>query len=100
MSSKLSDEDILNELNAISDSMAFDSDEGGDSDAEDDILHPSLVGSPTTNSSPNSFWSLKTRSSSKLFYLFYFILFENYLQYLLYTYRCKYHSKYYNRFKY
>lgn len=68
MSSKLSDEDILNELNAVSESMAFDSDEGGDSDAEDDILHPSLVGSPTTNSSRNSFWSLKTRSSSKLFY--------------------------------
>lgn len=70
MSSKLSYEDILNELNAISDSMAFDSDEEGDSDAEDDILHPTLVGSPTTNSSNsslNSFWSLKTRSSSKLF---------------------------------
>lgn len=71
MSSKLSDEDILNELNSISDSMAYNSDEGGDSDAEDDILHPSLVGNPTKNSSPTTnstpFWSLKTRSSSKLF---------------------------------
>jgi len=62
MSSKLSDEDILNELDAISDYMAFDSDEGGDSDAEDNILHSSLVDSHQTNSSPNSFWSLKTRS--------------------------------------
>lgn len=35
--------------------MAFNSDEGGDSDAEDDILHLFLVGSPTTNSSPNLF---------------------------------------------
>jgi len=68
MSSKLTDEEILLELNAISDSMAFDSDEGGDSDAEDDILYPSLVNSHQTNSSQkNSFWSLKTRSSGKLF---------------------------------
>ncbi|XP_060880414.1 uncharacterized protein LOC132952217 isoform X2 [Metopolophium dirhodum] len=64
MSSKLTDEHILNELNAISDSMALNSDEGGDSDAEDDILYPSLVDSRQTNSSEkNSFWSLKTRSS-------------------------------------
>jgi len=68
MSSKLTDEDILNELNAISDSMAFNSDEEGDSDAEDDILHTSLVDSHPTNSSPkHSVWSLKTRSSGKLF---------------------------------
>lgn len=67
MSYKLSDA-ILNELNAISDSMALDSDEVTDSYAEDDILHPTVVDSPTTNSSHNTFWSLKTRSSSKLFF--------------------------------
>lgn len=35
MSSKLTEEDILNELNLISESMAFNSDDGGDNDAED-----------------------------------------------------------------
>jgi len=62
--------------------MAFDSDEGGDSDAEDDILHPSLVDNQTNSSPNNSFWSFKTRSSGKLFDLFDLTLFKNCLQYL------------------
>jgi len=78
MSSKLTDEDILNELNAISDSMAFDSDKEDDSDTEDDILYPSLVDNRLTN----SFWSLKTRSSGNLFDSLYLIFYKNYLQYL------------------
>jgi hypothetical protein len=49
--------------------MAFNSDEGGDSDAEDDVLYLSLVDCQTNSSQKNSFWSLKTRSSCKLFNL-------------------------------
>lgn len=83
MSSKLTDKDILNELNSVTDSMAFNSDEEGDSDAEDDISHPYLVDNNETNSSQNnSFWSLKTISTGKLFDSLYFILFKNYFQYL------------------
>lgn len=42
----LTEEDIIFELNSISDSMAFDSDEGGDSDAED--FHVNGKSTPTT----------------------------------------------------
>lgn len=74
MTSKLTDEDILNELNSITDSMAFNSDDEGDSDAEDYILHTSLVENHQTNSSQNnSFWSLKTRSTGKLLYSLFFM---------------------------
>jgi len=61
--------------------MAFNSDEGGDSDAEDNILYPSLVDSQNSWQK-KSFWSLKTRSSGKLFDSLYFILFKNYFEYL------------------
>lgn len=37
MNKKLSDEDIIKLFNEISNDMAFDSDLGGDSDAEDNL---------------------------------------------------------------
>jgi len=42
----LTERDIILKLNSISDSMAFDSDEGGNSDAED--FHPNVKSTPTT----------------------------------------------------
>jgi len=43
MNKKLSDEDIIALFNEISDDMAFDSDLGGDSDAEDNLPYVQTV---------------------------------------------------------
>ena len=43
MNKKLSDEDIIAFFNEISDDMAFDSDLGGDSDAEDNLPYVQTV---------------------------------------------------------
>lgn len=54
----LSEYEILEELNAITDDMAFDSEDGGDSDAEDYATN-------TNNSIYQQVWHLSTRSSGK-----------------------------------
>lgn len=65
----LSEEEIVAVLNhSINDNMAFDSEDGGDSDADDDAIN--VIGN-------KSMWSLSTRSSSKktinLINIFYFL---------------------------
>ncbi|XP_028044446.1 uncharacterized protein LOC114253668 [Rhopalosiphum maidis] len=52
----LSEYEILEELNAITDDMAFDSEDGGDSDAEDYTTN-------VNNSLNKQVWHLSTRSS-------------------------------------
>jgi len=54
----LSEYEILEELNAITDDMAFDSEDGGDSDAEDYTTNANYTSSPQV-------WHLSTRSSGK-----------------------------------
>jgi len=54
----LSEYEILEELNAITDDMAFDSEDGGDSDAEDYTTN-------VNNSLNKQVWHLSTRSSGK-----------------------------------
>lgn len=52
----LTEDQIVSELNAITDNMAYDSEDGRDSDAEDNNIN--------VNKNPQV-WSLYTRSSSK-----------------------------------
>jgi len=67
----LTEEDIILELNSISDSMAFDSDEGGDSEAED--FHPNVKLTPTTLKPDDTYFfrvpAHKIISTSKSWYI-------------------------------
>jgi len=64
MTSKLNEEDILNDLNSMSDEMAMNSDDGGDYDAEDEQIFSVPIIPHQIESSP--IWRLKTRSSGNL----------------------------------
>lgn len=66
----LTEDEIVAELNAITDNMAFDSEDGGDTDADDDTIYTNRsTKKPTIKDNCNSLnsrvWRLSTRSSSK-----------------------------------